>query len=414
MPISQFFILNDHGDMLGNTIYRPDIPKNTVSTFFKHVSSQNSNNEPVFSINGLNYVYMNFNDLNFVFVTTTNDSPFTLLSILDRIISLLRDCLGDASEEAIRNNTPVVYEILDEIIDFGYISDLSSDKISSFIHNKAKASSNQGLLNMNLASRTKPSSATKVPLSDQIGQRLFVDIVENLSIVGDSSGNIINSELEGSIAIKNFNCTGNCVLKLNKRFAKLEAGSEISYTNAGGSELSVSDILFADYVDSDKYTSGIFDFVPSLGESVLMTYRTSQKVDVPLRVFAFTTIEKNRFTLNVKVVANAPVSNVKVDFPLPHGYQSCSFVLPNSTIHKSSPGNWTIDKLKEGEETAMQCNIAINNPQYVIIPELQVSFELPQKTFSDLKIVSLTATSNTQRWTKCISRVKNYSVRLDF
>ena len=42
------------------------------------------------------------------------------LSFLNWIESLIKDFCGSVSEDSIRNNFILIYEILDELVDFGY------------------------------------------------------------------------------------------------------------------------------------------------------------------------------------------------------------------------------------------------------------------------------------------------------
>jgi len=69
---------------------------------------------------GINYLYIKKNGLFFVFTTRDNVSPSLGLELLTRLTKLFKDYLGILSEESIRTNFILVYELLDEIIDFGY------------------------------------------------------------------------------------------------------------------------------------------------------------------------------------------------------------------------------------------------------------------------------------------------------
>lgn len=42
------------------------------------------------------------------------------ISFLNRVENLIKDFCGSVSEDAIWNNFIIIYEILDEMIDFGY------------------------------------------------------------------------------------------------------------------------------------------------------------------------------------------------------------------------------------------------------------------------------------------------------
>ena len=75
---------------------------------------------PVFSIDGTNYLYIRKSGLLFVCTTRYNVSPSMIIELLNRISKVIKDYCGVLSEEAIRKNFILVYELLDEILDYGY------------------------------------------------------------------------------------------------------------------------------------------------------------------------------------------------------------------------------------------------------------------------------------------------------
>lgn len=72
----------------------------------------------------------------FVFTSRCNVSPATYVQCLIRIANLIRDFCGVLTEESVRQNFILVYEILDEIIDNGYIEDCSTKIMKTFIANE--------------------------------------------------------------------------------------------------------------------------------------------------------------------------------------------------------------------------------------------------------------------------------------
>lgn len=75
---------------------------------------------PVFSIDGTNYLYIKKSGLLFVCTTRFNVSPSMIIELLNRISKVIKDYCGVLSEEAIRKNFILVYELLDEILDYGF------------------------------------------------------------------------------------------------------------------------------------------------------------------------------------------------------------------------------------------------------------------------------------------------------
>jgi hypothetical protein len=68
------------------------------------------------NIDGVNYLHVKVNGLLFVATTRANVSPALILELLQRIARIIKDYCGILSEDSMRKNFVLVYELLDEII----------------------------------------------------------------------------------------------------------------------------------------------------------------------------------------------------------------------------------------------------------------------------------------------------------
>jgi AP-4 complex subunit mu-1 len=55
-----------------------------------------------------------------VVTTRFNSSPSSIIETCLRISRIIKDFLGVLNEESIKKNFALVYEILEELLDFGY------------------------------------------------------------------------------------------------------------------------------------------------------------------------------------------------------------------------------------------------------------------------------------------------------
>lgn len=71
-------------------------------------------------------------------VATTRDnvSPSFVLEFLRRICTIIKDYCGLLTEEAIRKNFVLIYELLDEVIDYGVPQSTSTDALKTFVLNE--------------------------------------------------------------------------------------------------------------------------------------------------------------------------------------------------------------------------------------------------------------------------------------
>jgi hypothetical protein len=70
-----------------------------------------------------------------VFTSQYNLSPVMGIELLSRITKIFKDYCGVLSEESIRSNFVLCYELLEEIIDFGYIQSTSTEQLKAFVFN---------------------------------------------------------------------------------------------------------------------------------------------------------------------------------------------------------------------------------------------------------------------------------------
>ncbi|CAN0258358.1 unnamed protein product, partial [Discosporangium mesarthrocarpum] len=186
-PISHFFILSPRGDTIISKDYRGDAVPGSTDTFFRKVKFwEGGDPPPCFNIDGVNYLHVRKNGLLFAVSTQWNISPSMVLELLNRLAKVFKDYCGVLSEEAIRKNFILIYELLDETLDYGYPQGTSTETLKNHVHNEpilvdsAKAHRMPTALKM----KTTPSTAVMKPVSSQ-GQKggkqrneIFVDILE--------------------------------------------------------------------------------------------------------------------------------------------------------------------------------------------------------------------------------------------
>lgn len=215
--ISQFFILSARGDVIINRDFRSEFLKNTTETFFRNVKLYKGDAPPLFNIEGINFAYIKKSGLFVVSTYRFDCSPPFVLEILNNICKIIKDSLGVINEQAIRKNFILIYQILDEMIDFGYPQLTSTQQIKSYITSqpislvKLETGIDFGKTFNNLFGRTTvPSDSSKKPHlggkddNTKRKNQIFVDVFEKLSILFNSSGYVINSSIEGCIQMKSY------------------------------------------------------------------------------------------------------------------------------------------------------------------------------------------------------------------
>src|SRR2546421_13108530 len=68
----------------------------------------------------LQYLYIRHNNLYLLALTKRNTNAAEILLFLHKIVEVFTEYFKELEEESIRDNFVVIYELLDEMMDFGY------------------------------------------------------------------------------------------------------------------------------------------------------------------------------------------------------------------------------------------------------------------------------------------------------
>lgn len=87
-------------------------------------------------MDGVSYLHIKEGGVWVVATTKDNISPSFALEFLRRICIIIKDYCGFLSEDAIRKNFVLIYELLDEVIDYGVPQSTSTDMLKTFVLNE--------------------------------------------------------------------------------------------------------------------------------------------------------------------------------------------------------------------------------------------------------------------------------------
>eukprot|EP00397_Hematodinium_sp_SG-2012_P016487 GEMP01016824.1.p1 GENE.GEMP01016824.1~~GEMP01016824.1.p1 ORF type:complete len:452 (+),score=53.42 GEMP01016824.1:348-1703(+) len=450
MGISQFYILSPRGDTIITRDFRGDVVKGTAEIFFRRVTLWKTSRDtpPIFNQDGISYIFLKKNGLYFCCTTSQNISPTYVVELLNKMAKVFKDYCGVLNEESIRKNFILIYEILDEMIDFGYPQTTSTEQLKSCIHNEAivleapKGLGGLGLPQFN--PRTVPSNAVHRPVglthnenSRSKKNEIFVDILERLTVCLNANGYILNSSIDGSIQMKSY-LAGNPELKLalNEDLAIGSTGS------TGYSMVTLDDCNFHECVDLRDFDDyRIMSLIPPDGEFSVLNYRITNDFRVPFRIFP-TIEEASPYSIDlvIKVRAELPDTNyggnVVISCAMPKNTTSVSTELhpPNATqaaeyLSNETRISWTIKKFQGGSEHSLRCRINLSTalkkgtqPRLTDsiskeIGPISMNFEIPMYNVSNLQVRYLRIAEkhksyNPYRWVRYVTQSSSYICRL--
>ncbi|XP_022848821.1 AP-4 complex subunit mu-like [Olea europaea var. sylvestris] len=400
------------------------------------------------NLDGVNYFHVKVIGLLFVATTRNNLSPSLVLELLQRIARVIKDYLGVLSEESLRKNFVLVYELLDEVMDFGYVQTTSTEVLKSYIFNEPivvdtdrLSSLGPAALFVQGAKRMPGTAVTKSVVAHEPGGRkreeIFVDIIEKISVTFSSSGYILTSEIDGTIQMKSY-LTGNPEIRLalNDDLSIGRGGRSI-YDHSGSSgsgSVILDDCNFHESVHLDSFdVDRTLTLVPSDGEFPVMNYRITQEFKPPFRINSL--IEEAgplKAEVILKIYAEFPSSitanTIVVEMPLPTYTTRVNYELEPGAVGQMTDFKesnrrleWSLKKIVGGSEHTLRAKLTCFQESHGNITKeagpVSMTFTIPMYNPSRLQVKYLqiakkTKTSNPYRWVRYVTQANSYVARI--
>lgn len=225
---------------------------------------------PVFTVNGTTYIYIQHNNIFIVALTRRNSNVTSMFVFLERLVDILREYFGTLEEESIRDNFVLIYELLDEVMDFGYPQVSEVKVLQSYITQNANK----------LAITKAPQAVTHHVSWRPEGVKykkneVYLDVVEKLNCLVAANGTVLHSEILGAVKMRcQLSGVPELKLGLNDK-ALFEAQGRAGPKKA----VELEDIKFHQCVRLTRFESDrTISFIPPDGDFELLSYRLQTTV----------------------------------------------------------------------------------------------------------------------------------------
>ena len=207
--ISAIYLMNNRGDVIINRVYRDDVDATSTQDFRMEVIARKETGErpPVILIGKHSYLYIRHNNLFFVCVTRSNINPALGFSFLYAMLDVFKTYFkGEVDEETIRNNFTVIYELLDETMDFGYPQNSSVDVLQLYIKTagERKLMGEEKQDNSQITSQITGAVDWRLPDLKYKKNEVFLDILEEVNLLMSADGEILRNDVTGKVAMKTY------------------------------------------------------------------------------------------------------------------------------------------------------------------------------------------------------------------
>uniref|UniRef100_A0AAQ5XD24 MHD domain-containing protein n=1 Tax=Amphiprion ocellaris TaxID=80972 RepID=A0AAQ5XD24_AMPOC len=132
--IGGLFIYNHKGEVLISRVYRDDIGRNAVDAFRVNViHARQQVRSPVTNIARTSFFHVKRSNIWLAAATKQNVNAAMVFEFLYKMCDVMTAYFGKISEENVKNNFVLIYELLDEILDFGYPQNSETGALKTFI-----------------------------------------------------------------------------------------------------------------------------------------------------------------------------------------------------------------------------------------------------------------------------------------
>lgn len=431
--ISALLVIDAKGRNVISRYYRGDVSRETADAFRQNVIAKKDTGTlpPIHYIDGASFIYVRNADHYIVAVTKKNANPGMIFHFLFHLVKMFKSYFGNEYQaDDLRDKFSVVYEIFDEVLDYGYPQNCAIEVMKNLIH---------------LGTATVEETATDTSITSQITgaidwrregisyrkNEIFIDTNENVNILISQTGGILHSEVIGKIIMKAYlSGMPECRFGLNDKLliSNENKGKKKSSSKSKVPGVEIDDCSFHRCVRLGKFDEDrTITFIPPDGEFELMKYRVTDNINIPFRILP--NYEENSSTslsVNVKLIANfsKQVSSQNVELKIPVPPNTAEIVNKNVVgIVQYNPTDscidWKMKKVNGGQEITLNVEVKLLKQTISKVwtrPPISVNFAVPMFTASGLHVRFLKvyehSSYQTTKWVRYMTRSGDYQIRI--
>ncbi|KAL4769928.1 Mu homology domain-containing protein [Aspergillus nidulans var. acristatus] len=448
--LSGILIFNQKGENLIFRAFRNDCRPRLADIFRIQVISNPQVRSPILTLGSTTFSHVKHENIYLVAVTKSNANAALVFEFLYRLVLLGKSYFGKFDEEAVKNNFVLIYELLDEILDFGYPQNTETDTLKMYITTEGVKSAITNNPSDSARITQQATGALSWRRADVKYRKneAFVDVIEDVNLLMSATGTVLRADVNGQIVMRAYlSGTPECKFGLNDRLlldndaagpgssnpgagGRGAGGHGSSKTRAAAGSVTLEDCQFHQCVKLGRFDSDrIISFVPPDGEFELMRYRATENVNLPFKVHPIVReIGTTKVEYSVAIKANYSsklfATNVVIRIPTP--------LNTAKTTERTSQGRakyepehnnivWKIARFSGGSEyvlTAEATLSAMTNQKAWSRPPLSLSFSLLMFTSSGLLVRYLKVFEKSNyssvKWVRYMTRAGSYEIRYVF
>uniref|UniRef100_A0A8C4QQN3 AP-1 complex subunit mu-1 n=1 Tax=Eptatretus burgeri TaxID=7764 RepID=A0A8C4QQN3_EPTBU len=418
--LGQTFPVQPHEKVLISRCYRGDVGLSYLDNFVQLLRDFEDETEayPLLTYGATRYLWISHSDIYLVAATRKNANAALVFAFLYKVIEVFCEYFKELEEESVRDNFVIIYELLDELMDFGFPQTTDSKVLQEYITQEGRC--------LEVAPRPPATVTNAVSWrSEGIKYRkneVFMDVVESVNIMVSQSGAVLRSEILGAIKLR-VHLSGMPELRLG-------LNDKILFHLTGRSKspsVDLEDVKFHQCVRLSRFDNDrTISFIPPDGEFELLTYRLQTHVK-PL-IWIESVVEKyshSRVEIMIKVKSQfkkrSTANAVEILIPVPSDADTPRFKTSIGSAKWLPEKNavvWNIKSLPGGKEHILRAQLSLPSVEAEDMsrnPPISISFNIPYFTVSGIQVryLKIVEKSGYQAlpWVRYITQSGDYQIR---
>lgn len=407
MSIKSLFILGGTGEVVIERHWRGQTQRSVCDFFWDEVLKYPSKVEvpPLLLMSRCYLVSVLKKEVFFLAVLDREVPPLFIMELLHRIGDTFVDYFGSCDEASIKDNFSLVYQLLEEMIDYGMPlttepnalkAMISPPSVMGRLQTIATGKSSQisdVLPDGTISSMPWRKAGVKYAQND-----IYLDIIEEVDAIVDRNGQVVSSEVTGSVQAT---CRLSGVPDLSLSFSDPDV---------------IDDCSFHPCVRYSRFERDrVVSFVPPDGAFELMRYRVSTAANVSAPIYVTPQISlrddmaggRGRIQIQLGHKATSslilgggikssqvPIEDVALEIPFPKCVKTATLSATVGAVlydEATKIARWTIGKLHPSAKLAQLTGLLViqGNSADVELPTIQVLWKVPAASISGIQIAAL-------------------------
>ncbi|KAK6506866.1 hypothetical protein TWF481_005326 [Arthrobotrys musiformis] len=434
--LSGILLFNQKGENLIFRQFRNDCRPRLSDVFRIQVISNAQVRSPILTLGSTTFSHVKHENIYLVAITKSNANAALVFEFLYRLIALGRSYFGKFDEEAVKNNFVLIYELLDEILDFGYPQNTETDTLKMYITTEGVKSERAMEDSSRITMQATGALSWRRADVKYRKNEAFVDVIEDVNLLMSAAGTVLKEDVTGQIIMRAYlSGVPECKFGLNDRLLLDDTGLSRPNGNKNGSKatraaagsVTLEDCQFHQCVKLGRFdTDRTISFIPPDGEFELMRYRATENINLPFKVHVIVNeVGKTKVEYQIAVRANYGsklfATNVVVKVPTPLNTATTQVrTSQGKAKYEPSENNivWRIPRFTGQSEYVLSADAhltAMTNQKAWSRPPVSLNFSLLMFTSSGLLVRYLKVFEKSNyssvKWVRYMTRAGSYEIR---